>query len=255
MRWSTPGTTCQRWRAMRGSRVASRLVERLLQSPSRAGNAAERTQDLSCATAMGAGVRPASKEIHSMRIGVLTGGGDCPGLNAVIRAVGPQGRRAVYGHEFVGFRDGWRGPLGGRDHAAGRRRRSAASCPVAAPSSDPPAPTHSRSTAASTRSRTTLASARHRRADRDRRRRHPRRRDQARRAGRQRRRRAEDDRQRPWRHRLHLRLRHRRQHRHGGDRPPAHHGREPPPHAGRRGDGPARGLDRAARRAWPAAPT
>ncbi|HTL23378.1 MAG TPA: 6-phosphofructokinase [Mycobacteriales bacterium] len=45
-----------------------------------------------------------------MRIGVLTGGGDCPGLNAVIRAVVRKGVE-VYGHEFVGFRDGWKGPL------------------------------------------------------------------------------------------------------------------------------------------------
>ncbi|MBV9536216.1 MAG: 6-phosphofructokinase [Solirubrobacterales bacterium] len=45
-----------------------------------------------------------------MRIGVLTGGGDCPGLNAVIRAVV---RKAidVQGDEVVGFRDGWRGVL------------------------------------------------------------------------------------------------------------------------------------------------
>ena len=42
-----------------------------------------------------------------MRIGVLTGGGDCPGLNAVIRAVA---RRAwSNGHEVVGVREGWRG--------------------------------------------------------------------------------------------------------------------------------------------------
>lgn len=47
-----------------------------------------------------------------MRIGVLTGGGDCPGLNAVIRAVVRKGVGA-YGHEFVGFRDGWRGPIEG----------------------------------------------------------------------------------------------------------------------------------------------
>ncbi|MFI6511361.1 6-phosphofructokinase [Streptosporangium sp. NPDC050855] len=47
-----------------------------------------------------------------MRIGVLTGGGDCPGLNAVIRAVVRKGV-TVHGHEFVGFRDGWRGPLEG----------------------------------------------------------------------------------------------------------------------------------------------
>ena len=47
-----------------------------------------------------------------MRIGVLTGGGDCPGLNAVIRGVVRKGV-GVYGHEFVGFRDGWKGPLEG----------------------------------------------------------------------------------------------------------------------------------------------
>ena len=45
-----------------------------------------------------------------MRIGVLTGGGDCPGLNAVIRAVVRKGINA-YGHEFVGFRYGWAGVL------------------------------------------------------------------------------------------------------------------------------------------------
>src|SRR3954447_13273628 len=48
----------------------------------------------------------------TMRIGVLTGGGDCPRLNAVIRAVVRRGVSA-YGHEFIGFRDGWRGPLDG----------------------------------------------------------------------------------------------------------------------------------------------
>jgi phosphofructokinase-like protein len=47
-----------------------------------------------------------------MRIGVLTGGGDCPGLNAVIRAVVRKGA-GTYGHEFVGFRDGWRGVIEG----------------------------------------------------------------------------------------------------------------------------------------------
>jgi 6-phosphofructokinase 1 len=47
-----------------------------------------------------------------MRIGVLTGGGDCPGLNAVIRAVVRKGV-SEYGHDFLGFRDGWRGPLRG----------------------------------------------------------------------------------------------------------------------------------------------
>jgi phosphofructokinase-like protein len=47
-----------------------------------------------------------------MRVGVLTGGGDCPGLNAVIRAVVRAGT-AEHGFEFIGFRDGWRGPLEG----------------------------------------------------------------------------------------------------------------------------------------------
>jgi 6-phosphofructokinase 1 len=45
-----------------------------------------------------------------MRVGVLTGGGDCPGLNAVIRAVVRKGVQ-VHGYEFVGFRDGWKGPI------------------------------------------------------------------------------------------------------------------------------------------------
>jgi len=47
-----------------------------------------------------------------MRVGVLTGGGDCPGLNAVIRAVVRRGVKE-HGFEFVGFRDGWKGPLEG----------------------------------------------------------------------------------------------------------------------------------------------
>ncbi|WP_181766694.1 6-phosphofructokinase [Streptomyces albidus (ex Kaewkla and Franco 2022)] len=47
-----------------------------------------------------------------MRVGVLTGGGDCPGLNAVMRAVVRKGVQQ-YNYEFLGFRDGWRGPLEG----------------------------------------------------------------------------------------------------------------------------------------------
>ncbi len=41
---------------------------------------------------------------------MLTGGGDCPGLNAVIRAIVRRGIDA-HGHAIVGFRDGWRGPI------------------------------------------------------------------------------------------------------------------------------------------------
>ncbi|MBA2365140.1 MAG: 6-phosphofructokinase [Actinobacteria bacterium] len=47
------------------------------------------------------------------RIGILTGGGDCPGLNAVIRAVVRKGVNR-YGHAIVGYRDGWKGVLEGR---------------------------------------------------------------------------------------------------------------------------------------------
>jgi 6-phosphofructokinase 1 len=48
-----------------------------------------------------------------MRIGMLTGGGDCPGLNAVIRAAVRKGE-GVYGHTFVGYRHGWRGVMEGQ---------------------------------------------------------------------------------------------------------------------------------------------
>ena len=41
---------------------------------------------------------------------MLTGGGDCPGLNAVIRAIVRKGA-TEHGHEFVGYRNGWAGPL------------------------------------------------------------------------------------------------------------------------------------------------
>jgi 6-phosphofructokinase 1 len=47
-----------------------------------------------------------------MRVGLLTGGGDCPGLNAVIRAVVRKGIE-VHGWETVGFRNGWQGPIEG----------------------------------------------------------------------------------------------------------------------------------------------
>lgn len=47
-----------------------------------------------------------------MRIGLLTGGGDCPGLNAAIRAVVKQAT-GEYGHTITGFRNGWRGVVNG----------------------------------------------------------------------------------------------------------------------------------------------
>ncbi|WP_298229535.1 6-phosphofructokinase [Gryllotalpicola sp.] len=47
-----------------------------------------------------------------MKIGILTSGGDCPGLNAVIRGAVLKGDK-IYGHQFVGFRWGWRGVVEG----------------------------------------------------------------------------------------------------------------------------------------------
>jgi ATP-dependent phosphofructokinase / diphosphate-dependent phosphofructokinase len=56
------------------------------------------------------------------RVGVLTGGGDCPGLNAVIRAVT---RRSLdRGYEVLGIRDGWRGLVDGRYQPLGAREIS-----------------------------------------------------------------------------------------------------------------------------------
>jgi ATP-dependent phosphofructokinase / diphosphate-dependent phosphofructokinase len=57
-----------------------------------------------------------------MRIGILTGGGDCPGLNAVIRAVA---RRAwERGHDVIGVREGWRGMVDGMMAPLGPREIS-----------------------------------------------------------------------------------------------------------------------------------
>ncbi|AIG78189.1 6-phosphofructokinase [Amycolatopsis japonica] len=53
-----------------------------------------------------------------MRVGVLTGGGDCPGLNAVIRGVVRKGIE-VHGWDIVGFRNGWNGPLTGDSRPLG----------------------------------------------------------------------------------------------------------------------------------------
>ena len=54
-----------------------------------------------------------------MKVGILTGGGDCPGLNAVIRAVVRRAHQR--GHEVVGVREGWRGLVEGRFQPLGPR--------------------------------------------------------------------------------------------------------------------------------------
>jgi phosphofructokinase-like protein len=56
----------------------------------------------------GTGTAESDGTITLMRVGILTGGGDCPGLNAVIRAAVRAGHTR-YGQEFVGIRRGWRG--------------------------------------------------------------------------------------------------------------------------------------------------
>jgi ATP-dependent phosphofructokinase / diphosphate-dependent phosphofructokinase len=56
------------------------------------------------------------------RLGILTGGGDCPGLNAVIRAIA---RRSIdRGVEVVGLRDGWKGLIEGTSQELDRRQIS-----------------------------------------------------------------------------------------------------------------------------------
>jgi 6-phosphofructokinase 1 len=57
-----------------------------------------------------------------VKVGVLTGGGDCPGLNAVIRAVSR--RLFARGHDVVGVREGWRGLIDGRFEPLGPREVS-----------------------------------------------------------------------------------------------------------------------------------
>src|SRR2546421_1597819 len=69
-----------------------------------------------------AGSGGARCETPAMRVGILTGGGDCPGLNAVIRAVA---RRALRrGDEVIGIRDGWRGLVEDRFEQLGPREIS-----------------------------------------------------------------------------------------------------------------------------------
>ena len=57
-----------------------------------------------------------------MKVGVLTGGGDCPGLNAVIRAVAR--RSFSRGSDVVGVREGWRGLVEGKFEPLGPREVS-----------------------------------------------------------------------------------------------------------------------------------
>ena len=130
------------------------------------------------------------------RVGILTGGGDCPGLNAVIRAVA---RRSLdRGWEVVGVREGWRGLVEGISSRSGSREVSGIlprGGTILGTSRTNPYKVDGGVERCSRRS-----SARARRARRDRRRGHARRRGAAPRGARlPGRRRPEDDRQRPHR--------------------------------------------------------
>ena len=59
------------------------------------------------------------KPQQSFRVGILTSGGDCPGLNAVIRAV-VKTARCTYGMEVLGIEDGYLGVIEKRGHLLGR---------------------------------------------------------------------------------------------------------------------------------------
>ncbi len=177
-----------------------------------------------------------------MRIGMLTGGGDCPGLNAVIRAVVRKGV-GEYGHTIVGYRHGWRGVMTGEsiDLALWNVRGSAA-----ARRHDPRDVAHEslqdRRRAPSGAGDPRAGSRR--RTHRNRRRGHARGRVEALQRRREGRGRAEDHRQRSLRDRFHVRVPHCGADRDRRDRPPAHDRRESRPRDGRRGDGPSRGMDR-----------
>src|SRR6185312_11132552 len=105
----------------RGSTGRFRARSSLLDSGRRGGeppSPAAGGRDVRPAVPLAAHRRPACPRLaaHSRstlfrmaRMGLLTGGGDCPGLNAVIRAAVRSGQRAA--HSFVGFRYGWAGVL------------------------------------------------------------------------------------------------------------------------------------------------
>ena len=71
-----------------------------------------------------------------MRVGVLTGGGDCPGLNAVIRAIVRKGE-THYGDEIIGFVDAWDGVMDAHARCRSTSARCAACCRRAARCSAP----------------------------------------------------------------------------------------------------------------------
>ena len=197
---------------------------------------------------------PSRAGSFGMRLGILTGGGDCPGLNARDPGGGHARRAHVPGPD-AGLRGRLARALRVPDPRPGPAWPCGASCRGAARSWAPRAPTPSATRAARRRSRTpwrctswtacwcAAATARSRRPPGCGRRASP---SSAM---------PEDDRQRRAGDRLRLRLRHRAGPRRGRGGRPAHDGRVARPGHRARGDGPQHRLDRGVRRAWPAAPT
>ena len=201
---------------------------------------------------------PSSQHGGIHRACILTGGGDAPGLNAVLRAF-VKSCEGV-GIDVVGSEDGFEGLIQpGRLVNLGRgsvrgilpRGGSILGCSTRANPFAYPVTRGEWARALGRHvrhRRRTPQAARNRRIGSGRRRRHdaPRARVHAARCARHRR--AQDDRQRPIGHRLHVRFRHRAQHGDVGDRHAAHHCRVARPRDGGRGHGPIRRLDRAMRR-------
>ena len=178
-----------------------------------------------------------------MKVAILTGGGDCPGLNAVIRAVVRRGEQ--HGFEFTGVRDGWKGLLED-DHFRVTRQNTSGILQLGGtilgtsrtnPFKRPDGPKmvmdawlrHHIGAVVAIGGEDTLGVATRFHEE----------------LGMKVVGVPEDHRQRPLRHRLHLRLRHRRDHRHRGHRPAPLHRRGPQPGHRLRGDGTARRTHRA----------
>ena len=185
-------------------------------------------------------------------IGILTAGGDSPGLNAAIRGVG-KAAIGAYGMHVVGFRDGFRGLMENRGssldavrpvrHPDDRRHHSRHQPGQAEPHAGRQEDHgHDRC------DRRDLPQASPGRAGLPGRRRHAEERLPPAAARPERDHPAQDDRQRRRADRRQLRVRHRARDRHRRDRPPAQHRAQPPPHHRGRGDGPQRRLAGARRR-------
>ncbi len=182
---------------------------------------------------------------RAMKIGVLTAGGDCPGLNAVIRAVTRKSLAA--GHEVVGLWRGYAG-LAERSYVPLDMRVVSGILPLGGTILSTSSYDPYRHEDGVEKVREAVEQRRVRRRRRDRRRAHDEHHAQAARGRAPDDRRAEDDRQRRSLHRPHVRIRHRGPGRDRRDRPPPHDGRVPRPRDGDRGDGPQHGLDRGLQR-------